>query len=113
MAGYLLAAASRGARGRPGLGDPRETGGEIDTDVLSDDIAAVAMVRPLLRALAWAGSLVAMPGVAGLILTIQYFAGDLSNDRLGGIHPGIYLFVYACFLVLGLAFGLTAWLTRR
>jgi hypothetical protein len=73
----------------------------------------VAIVRPLLRALAWAGTLVGVAGVAGLIVTIQYFAGDLSNDRLGGIYPATYLFVYVCFLVLGLAFGVTAWLTRR
>ena len=73
----------------------------------------VAILRPLLRTLAWAGSLLALVGVAGLIVTIQYFTGDLSNDRLGGIHPLTFLFVYACFLVLGLAFGVTAWLTRR
>jgi hypothetical protein len=73
----------------------------------------VAVVRPLLRALAWAGTLLGVAGVAGLIVTIRYFPGDLSNDRLGGIHPATYLFVYACFLVLGLAFGVTAWLTRR
>ena len=73
----------------------------------------VIIARPLLRALAWAGSLIGVVGVAGLIVTIQYFAGDLSSDRLGGIHPATFLFVYACFLVLGLAFGVTAWLTRR
>jgi hypothetical protein len=71
------------------------------------------VVRPLLRALAWAGTLVGVWGVAGLILIIRYFAGDLSNDRLGGIYPATGLFVYACFLVLGLSFGVTAWLTRR
>jgi hypothetical protein len=67
----------------------------------------------MLRALAWAGSLVGVAGVAGLIVTIQYFTGDLSSDRMGAIHPATYLFVYVCFLVLGLAFGATAWLTRR
>jgi hypothetical protein len=66
----------------------------------------IAILRPLLRTLAWAGSLVAVPGVAGLILTIGY----LGNDRLGGIHPATFLFVYVCFLVLSLAFGVTAWL---
>jgi hypothetical protein len=70
-------------------------------------------VRPLLRTLAWAGSLVGVAGVAGLIATFRYFPADLGNDRLGGIHPATYLFVYVCFLVLGLAFGVTAWLTRR
>ena len=73
----------------------------------------VAILRPLLRTLAWAGSLVGVAGVAGLILTIRYFAGDLGNDRLGGIHPGTFLFVYVCFLVPGLAFAATAWLARR
>ena len=73
----------------------------------------VKILRPLLRTLAWAGSLLAVVGVAGLIVTIQYFTGDLSSDRLGEIHPATFLFVYACFLVLGLAFGVTAWLTRR
>lgn len=60
----------------------------------------------------WAGSLVAVAGVAGLVWTIRYFAGDLGRARLGGIQPGIFLFACACFLVLGLAFGVTAWLTR-
>ena len=73
----------------------------------------VTVVRPLLRALAWAGSLVGVAGTAGLIETIRYFPGDLTNDRLGGIYPATFLFVYACFLVLGLAFGVTAWPTRR
>lgn len=73
----------------------------------------VAIVRPLLRTLAWAGSLLAVAGVAGLIVTIQDFADDPGNDRLDGIHPGTFLFVYVCFLTLGLAFGATAWLTRR
>lgn len=67
----------------------------------------------LLRGLAWAGSLVGVAGMAGLVVMIPYFAGDGSNDRLAGIHPATYLFVYICFLVLGLAFGVTAWLTRR
>ena len=73
----------------------------------------VRILRPLLRALAWAGSLMAVAGVAGLIVTIRDFAGNVSPDRLGGIYPATYLFVYVCFLVLGLAFGVTAWLTRR
>ena len=73
----------------------------------------VRILRPPLRAFAWAGTLMAVVGVAGLIVTIQHFAADLHSDRLGGIHPGTFLFVYACFLVLGVAFGVTAWLTRR
>jgi hypothetical protein len=73
----------------------------------------VRIVRPLLRALAWAGSLMAVVGVAGLIVTIRDFAVGLGPDRLGGIHPATFLFVYVCFLVLGVAFGVKAWLTRR
>ena len=73
------------------------------------------IVRPLLRALAWAGTLVTVAGVGGLILMIQYYAGDLSPDRLVdqaghvAIQPATFVFVYICFLVL----GVTAWLTRR
>jgi hypothetical protein len=29
------------------------------------------------------------------------------------MRPGTFVFVYLCFLVLGVAFGVTAWLTRR
>ena len=71
------------------------------------------ILRPLLRTPAWAGSLVGVAGAAGLILTIRYFAGDLSSDRPGGTHPAIFLFVHVCFLALGLAFGITAWQARR
>ena len=75
----------------------------------------VRIVQPLLRALAWAGSLLTVVGVAGLILMIRYFVGDLNPDRLVdqaghvAIHPATFVFVYVlCFLVLGLAFGVTA-----
>jgi hypothetical protein len=73
----------------------------------------VKVVRPLLRALAWAGSLVAVAGVGEFVQTIRYFAGDLPEHWLGGIYPATFLFVGACFLVLGVSFGVTAWLTRR
>jgi hypothetical protein len=79
----------------------------------------VRILRPLLRALAWAGSLLAVVGAGGLIAMIQYFVGDLNPDRLVdqaghvAIQPATVVFVYVCFLVLGLAFGVTAWLTRR
>jgi hypothetical protein len=76
-------------------------------------VLPINVVRPLLRALAWAGSLVIVAGVAGLILTVRHLAAGLGADRLGGVYPATYLFVYVCFLVLGLAFGVTAWLTRR
>jgi hypothetical protein len=69
------------------------------------------IVRPVLRTLAWAGSLLAVVGVVGLILTIRDY--HLGADRLGGVDPGTFLFTYLCFLVLGVSFGVTAWLTRR
>jgi hypothetical protein len=71
------------------------------------------ILRPLLRILAWAGSLLGVVGVVGLILTIGYYVGDVGKNRLGDLDPGTFLFVYLCFLVLGVAFGVTAWLTRR
>jgi hypothetical protein len=73
----------------------------------------VKIVRPLLRVLAWAGTLMTVVGVAGLIVTIQHFGAALSSRWLGEIYPATFLFVYICFLVLGVAFGVTAWLTRR
>jgi hypothetical protein len=73
----------------------------------------VKIVRPVLRALAWAGTLIAVWGGAGLIETIQHFGDSLSSRWLGEIYPATFLFVYICFLVLGVAFGVTAWLTRR
>jgi hypothetical protein len=72
----------------------------------------VRFVRPLLRTLAWAGSLMAVAGVGEFVQTIRYFAGDLPEHWLGGIYPATFLFVGVCFLVLGVAFGVTAWLTR-
>jgi len=71
------------------------------------------VLRPLLRTLAWVGSLIGIVGVVGLILTIRDYVGGLGPNRLGDVDPGTFLFVYVCFLVLGVAFGVTAWLTRR
>jgi|GEM_PF-5173799 len=61
-----------------------------------------AILRPLLRILAWAGSLVSIVGVVGWVLTIQVLAGHRSLD--GDLQPGVYLFTYVCFLVLGSGF---------
>ena len=71
------------------------------------------ILRPLLRTLGWAGSLMAVVGLYGLILAILYYAGDHGAMGLGDLHPGTYLFTYICFLTLGLGFAGTAWLTRR
>jgi hypothetical protein len=73
----------------------------------------VPIVRPLLRALAWAGSLMALAGVGEFVQTIRYYAGDLPRNWMDGMYPAIGLYVGVCFLVLGVAFGVTAWLTRR
>jgi len=73
----------------------------------------VRILRPLLRTLAWAGSLLALVGLVGLILTIRDIVDHLGPDQLGGVDPGTFLFTYLCFLVLGVSFGVTAWLTRR
>lgn len=68
---------------------------------------------PLLQTLGWAGSVMAVVGLYGLILTILYYAGDQGALGLGDLHPGTYLFTYICFLILGVGFAGTAWLTRR
>jgi hypothetical protein len=73
----------------------------------------VTILRPVLRTLAWAGTLLGVAGVAGLILTIRVYVDQLGPNRLGGLDPGTFLFTYACFLALGVSFGVTAWLTRR
>ena len=76
----------------------------------------VAILRALLRGLAWAGSLMSVLGVSGLVLTISGTSGTSlvgSSNDWGSLDTGTYLFTYVCFLVLGLGFGATAWLTRR
>jgi len=71
------------------------------------------ILRPLLRILAWVGSLVGVAGVIGLILTMSgtSLATSGGNDW-GSLDTGTYLFTYACFLAVGLGFGVTVWLTR-
>ncbi len=69
--------------------------------------------RPLLRGLAWIGSLIAIWGLIGLILSILYIAGDHSAIGLGDLDPGTYVFTYICFTLLGVGFAGTAWLTRQ
>jgi hypothetical protein len=75
-----------------------------------------AILRPLLRTLGWAGSLVGIVGVAGFIMTLlgttpaQLPSG--GNDW-GSLDTGVYLFTYVCFTAIGVGFAGTAWLTRR
>jgi hypothetical protein len=70
------------------------------------------ILRPLLRTLGWAGSLMAVVGVVGVILITLYFAGDQGIGR-GDLYAATYLFTYICFTMLGVGFAGTAWLTRR
>jgi hypothetical protein len=70
------------------------------------------ILRPLLRTLAWAGSLMAVVGVGGVILITLYFAGDHGIGR-GDLYAGTYVFTYICFTMIGVGFAGTAWLTRR
>lgn len=70
------------------------------------------ILRPLLRTLAWAGSLIAVVGVVGLILSILYIAGD-HVIGVGDLYAGTYVFTYICFTMLGVGFGGTVWLTRQ
>ena len=71
-----------------------------------------AILRPLLRTLAWPGSLMAAVGVLGLIGIILYFAGDRGIGR-GDLYAGAFLFTYICFLMLGVGFAGTGWMTRQ
>jgi hypothetical protein len=70
------------------------------------------ILRPLLRTLASAGSLMGVVGVVGLILSILYVAGD-HVIGVGDLYAGTYVFTYICFTMLGVGFGGTVWLTRQ
>jgi hypothetical protein len=74
------------------------------------------VLRPLLRALVWAGSLVGVVGVIGLILTLSGTSmvklSSGGNDW-GSLDTGVYVFTYLCFVAVGVGFAVTAWLTRR
>jgi hypothetical protein len=54
----------------------------------------------------------------GLVGTVQMAAiltGVMADDGAtgdGSLAPAVYAFVYGSFLVLGLSFAATAWLTR-
>ncbi len=81
----------------------------------------LALVRPwgavlprrTVRGLAWLGCLVM--GANGLVGTGMVLAEavGLIVSRDDTLALGVYAFVYGCFLVLGAAFGATAWLTRE
>lgn len=69
-------------------------------------------MRPLPRILAWAGSLIAMSGLIGLILSMLYIAGDHAIG-VGDLDPCTCVSTYICFTMLGVGFAGTAWLTRQ
>jgi hypothetical protein len=70
------------------------------------------ILRPLLRTLGWAGSLMSVVGVVGLELIIRYYTGDHGIGR-GDLYAGSFLFTYICFTMLGVGFAGTVWLTRQ
>lgn len=69
--------------------------------------------RLIVRALGWLGTIMVIPGALGLAEILDYVAGTglLPPANLGGVSPVTYVFVYACFLTLGLAFAATSLLT--
>lgn len=68
--------------------------------------------RRVLRPLAWLGSVVmTVAGAVGLTMIIGYLVGAWEMER-GDLYTITYVYVYGGFLLLGLAFGTTAWLTR-
>ena len=68
--------------------------------------------RRVLRPLAWLGAVVmTVAGALGLTMIIGYLVGAWDMDR-GDLYTITYVYVYGGFLLLGLAFGTTAWLTR-
>jgi len=70
-------------------------------------------VRRPVRRLAWLGAALMLPvGLVGLATTIAEWIGLSAPGDDGGLALGVFGFVYGCFLVLGVAFAATAWLTR-
>ena len=69
----------------------------------------------IVRTLGWLGTVMVIPGGVGLAETLDYIAGThaFGAVSLGGISPATFVFVYACFLTLGLSFAATSFLTRR
>lgn len=77
--------------------------------------AGALVPRRILRTLGWLGVVMVVPGAVGLLEILDYIAGShlFSATQLGGISAGTYVFVYVCFLTLGLSFAATARLTRQ
>lgn len=75
-----------------------------------------AMVpRRILRTFGWLGTIMVIPGAAGLAEILDYIAGThlFRGTTTGGIDPLAFVFVYLCFLAMGLGFAATSYLTRH
>jgi len=67
--------------------------------------------RRLRASLAWLGFAIMAPiGLFGLGETI---AAAIAGNPFPMLTPATYIFVYVCFVVLGLAFAFAAWRTRN
>lgn len=75
----------------------------------------IGVPRLILRSLGWLGTIMVIPGAVGLAEILDYVAGTqlFPPAELGGVSPATYVFVYACFLTLGLAFAATSFLTME
>jgi hypothetical protein len=78
-----------------------------------------SLVRPwgrrvpwrLPASLAWLGFAIMTP--LGLLSLGHTLSAALAGKPFPLLAPAIYTWVYGCFLVLGLAFAITAWRTRN
>ena len=67
--------------------------------------------RRLRASLAWLGFTLMAP--IGLIRLGETLAAVIAGNAFPLLTPAIYLYVYACFVALGLSFAVTAWRTRE
>ena len=67
--------------------------------------------RRLRASLAWLGFAIMTP--AGLLRLGETIAQAVAGDPFPLLAPAIYIYVYACFIALGLSFAVTAWRTRH
>lgn len=77
--------------------------------------AGAFVPRWIVRTLGWLGTVMVIPGAVGLAEILDYIGGThlFHGTNLGGVSAGAYVFVYICFLALGLAFAGTTFLTRE
>lgn len=67
--------------------------------------------RRLRASLAWMGFATMTP--IGLGRLGQTIADVIAGNSVPLLTPAVYIYVYACFVVLGLSFAATAWRTRN